>query len=310
MRILGMIAMLMVFMSLSLRAETVQLNESNTVYLKDVVYSESVTQAMAELAKRESNEEPVIYLVLDTPGGSVFAGLNLIHYLKGYKKPVKTITTFAASMGFQIAQGNPGDRLIVDTGVLMSHPMSGGMGGEIGEGLSLDNRIGYIKEVVKTMDAAVVARTKGKADLASYQKAYDNELWTTGQQAVDKGYADAVTQLSCSPELTASVDHVNIREWIGGPFAIEIEYETSKCPMMIAVLKYQIRIVFIPTEKKFILENSGYDMPAPSTDQNSLRQAGIEASDIKKVTEGSTKLKNFKFFLKRDVESVKAISWL
>jgi hypothetical protein len=40
--------------------------------------------------------------------------------------------------------------------------MSGGFQGELGDGLSLDNRNGYIKEIISTLDKQVVARTKGK----------------------------------------------------------------------------------------------------------------------------------------------------
>lgn len=330
MRIFGLITMLMVFMSMSLRAETVNLNDNNSVFLKDVVMDDSITQVISELAKREGNTEPVLYLVLDTPGGSVFAGLNLINYLKGFKKPVKTVTVFAASMGFQIAQGNPHDRLIADTGVLMSHPMSGGMGGEIGNGLSLDSRIGYIKEIVQTMDNQVVARTKGKTTLEKYQKAYDNELWTTGKNAIQKGYADSVVSLGCSPELAAGVDSVNVREWIReSPLAVELEYETSKCPIMTAVLRYQIRLVHLPSGQKLILYNNGYDISENDSDDASekssrkMRRASgspravgqvsnvvFTQEDIKKSIDMSVKLKNFQFFLKRDMDSVKSISWL
>jgi ATP-dependent Clp protease protease subunit len=297
-------------------AETVTFNEDNTVSLKDAVMSESVTQTINELAKRENNSEPVIYLVLDTPGGSVFAGLNLIHYLKGYKKPVKTVTIFAASMGFQIVNGNPGERLIVDTGVLMSHPMSGGLRGELGTNLSLDNRNGYIKEIIDTMDKQAAARTKGKVSLAEYQKAYDNELWTTGQNAVDKGYADAVTQASCAEGLSASVEVVDEREFIGftmmGPLALQIKYEVSRCPLQMSILKYQVAIVNAATEERFVLKNSGYDIAAKASGAEQRIQMGqnkSESIEIEKAIQNSIRYKTFEFYLKRDMDSVRGISW-
>lgn len=297
-------------------AETVTFNEDNTVSLKDAVMSGSVTQTINELAKRENNSEPVIYLVLDTPGGSVFAGLNLIHYLKGYKKPVKTVTIFAASMGFQIVNGNPGDRLIVDTGVLMSHPMSGGLGGEMGNGLSLDNRNGYIKEIIDTMDKQAAARTKGKVSLAEYQKAYDNELWTTGQNAVDKGYADAVTQASCTESLSSSVETIDEREFIGftmmGPLALQIKYEVSKCPLQMSILRYQVAIVNAATEERFVLKNSGYDIAAKASGTEQRLQIGqnkSESLEIEKSIQNSVRYKTFEFYLKRDMNSVRGISW-
>jgi ATP-dependent Clp protease protease subunit len=297
-------------------AETVTFNEDNTVSLKDAVMSRSVTQTINELAKKENNSEPVIYLVLDTPGGSVFAGLNLIHYLKGYKKPVKTVTIFAASMGFQIVNGNPGERLIVDTGVLMSHPMSGGISGELGNGLSHDNRNGYIKEIIDTLDKQAAARTKGKVSLAEYQKAYDNELWTTGQNAVDAGYADAVTQASCAESLSSSVETVDEREFIGftmmGPLALQIKYEVSKCPLQMSILRYQVAIVNAATEERFVLKNSGYDIAGKVSGTEQRLQMGqnkSESIEIEKAIQNSIRYKTFEFYLKRDMDSVRGINW-
>jgi ATP-dependent protease ClpP protease subunit len=315
--------LLMFLLSFGLQAETVNLNNDNTVFLNDVVYSESITQAMGELSAKESNSEPVIYLVLDTPGGSVFAGLSLIHYLKGYKKPVKTVTIFAASMGFQIAMGNPGDRLVVDTGILMSHPMKGNLGGELGDGLSTDNRNGYIKEVIATMDKAAVARTNGKQTLESYRKAYDNELWTTGANAVAAGYADGLGTVNCSPELTNSVKKFESREWLrGSPMALEIKYETSKCPLMLSMLRYQVSLIDIVGGRRFILDSSGYPTEAASetesenkvsnssTTRSINNSVGFTLQDIQKTLDSSLRYKAFQFYQNRKLENMKGMDWL
>lgn len=301
-----------------LSSESLGLNDDNTVVLKDVVRSSSITQVIKELAARENNEEPVIYLVLDTPGGSVFAGINLIQYLKGYKKPVKTITIFAASMGFQIAEGNPGERLILDTGVLMSHPMSGGIGGELGTGFSADNQHGFIKEIIETMDKQVVSRTNGKVSLEEYKKAYDNELWTTGQNAVDKGYADSVTKVGCTDQLSSSVDVVDEREFLGfagfaGPISLEIKYETSRCPLMMSLLRYQVAFVLAASEKRIVIVNNGYTIESQksqSFDEFIGSKSRAEADELRAKLESSMRYKSFMFYLNRDINNVGKISWL
>jgi ATP-dependent Clp protease protease subunit len=299
--------MLTMLTSMTLKAETISLSEANTVYLKEAVSSESMTRVISELSQRENNEEPVIYLVLQTPGGSVFAGLNLIHYLKGYKKPIKTITVFSASMGFQIVQGNPGDRLILDTGILMSHPMSGGFAGEIGEGLNIENRTKYIKEIIDTLDQQVVQRSKGKVSLGDYKKAYDNELWTTGKSAVDSGYADAVVGVECSSQLVSSVDRVNTREWMNGsPLVMEVEYETSKCPLMTSVLRYQVRVVNLVTGAKYIVKNNGYEIPSDtsaSTDQSN--RLSVDMDQVNKTIEKNDSFKNLMFLINKNYEVLK-----
>jgi ATP-dependent protease ClpP protease subunit len=313
MKILVLILTLLSFNAMS---EIIKLNDSNTVSLKNAVMEDSASEVINELAKREGNSEPVIYLILDTPGGSVFAGLNLIHFLKGYSKPVKTITIFAASMGFQIVEGNPGERLILDTGVLMSHPMSGGFRGELGTGFSLDNQHGYIKEIIETMDKQVVSRTKGKVSLEEYQKSYDNELWTTGQKAIDKGYADTLVQATCSEELSSSTNFIEVREFIGftmmGPMALQIKYEFSKCPLQMAILRYQVALVLVATEEKIIMHNSGYDIPIKQNDSKTENYlpSKAETSEIQTFMQNSSKYRTFMFFLKRDMNSVREIKWM
>lgn len=305
------------FLSINASGESVKLNSENTVFLKDVVEAESVTKAMSELSSKEENKEPVIYLVLDTPGGSVFDGLNLIHFLKGFKKPVKTITVFSASMGFQIAEGNPGDRLILDTGTLMSHPMSGGERGEFGKGLSIEKRINQINEIIETMDKQVVSRTNGKQTLESYQKSYNDELWTTGQNAVDTGFADEVATISCSSELLSGTDTVNVREYVGGVVAMEIKYETSKCPLMLSILKYQVAIIILPTGQRIVLQNKGYDLEEKSKSEQSVKKEDslifappITYAEITKITESSKRYKAFMFFKDRNFENIRKFDWL
>lgn len=293
----------------------ITLTQENSVFLKDVVQDVSMTKLMSELSKRENNSEPVLYLILDTPGGSVFSGLNLIHFLKGFKKPVKTITIFSASMGFQIVEGNPGERLILDTGTLMSHPMSGGEYGEIGDGLSMDKRINFIKEIVKTMDEQVVARTKGKQTLESYRKQYDNELYSTGSNAVDLGYADGVVKVSCSSDLLSDNEIIDEREYIGNGFAIDIKYEYSKCPLMLSILKYQVAIVDLLRNKKFIIMNSGYEIPVEKKEEKKslfdlFGDSISPQKEVDKITASSKKYKTFMLFLDRNSLKTKRIDWL
>jgi ATP-dependent protease ClpP protease subunit len=297
------------------QSNVITLTQENSVFLKDVVQDVSMTKLMSELSKRENNSEPVLYLILDTPGGSVFSGLNLIHFLKGFKKLVKTITIFSASMGFQIVEGNPGERLILDTGTLMSHPMSGGEYGEIGDGLSMDKRINFIKEIVKTMDEQVVARTNGKQTLESYRKQYDNELYSTGSNAVELGYADRVAQVSCSSELLAENEIIDDREYIGNGFALDVKFEYSKCPLMLSILKYRVTIVDVIRNKKFIIMNSGYELPVEEKKKEPslfdlFGESVSPQKEVDRITGLSKKYKTFMLFLDRSSLKTKRVDWL
>lgn len=213
--------------------DSVILTEHNVLNLSDQVDGESVGAVLRDAKKlkpssvlvRNGNKEP-IYLFLNTPGGSIQSGLELIEALKGIDRPVNTVTLFAASMGFQIAQ-NLGERLIVKNGQLMSHRARGGVQGEFGgqSPSQLESRIEFWKTRINEMDKTTVARTNGKQTLQSYQASYVPELWMTGEQSVERGYADRVVTVKCDDSLNGVTTHsVNF-------FGMEVQYDLDKCPI-------------------------------------------------------------------------------
>jgi ATP-dependent protease ClpP protease subunit len=84
---------------------------------------DSVDAAMKEIAVLHANlpsGEP-IYLSLFTPGGSILAGNLLINFLQSLDREIHTISVFAASMGFVIAQSLD-NRYAVPGAIMMAHP--------------------------------------------------------------------------------------------------------------------------------------------------------------------------------------------
>lgn len=209
----------------------VVLKSDNTVSLRGEVNDSSVNALVKQLREldTEKNIGKPIYLVLYTPGGSIQAGFELIEAIKGLRRPVKTVTIFAASMGFQIVQSLD-ERTILSGGVLMSHKAKGAAEGEFGPGndSQLDKRLNFWKKRLLELDTKTVSRTKGKQTLKSYQDSYENELWLTGQESVDGGYADKVVSLRCDNSLTGTDDQ-NIEF-----FGMKITVKFSKCPLQTA----------------------------------------------------------------------------
>ncbi len=225
-----------------------KLTKDNTAVLMGVVDSTTVSDVMQQISKLDSSLKSgyAINLVLYTPGGSIQDGLELIEYLKSVNRPINTVTIFAASMGFQIAQ-NLGQRYILENGVLMSHKAKGGFEGEFGDGSSqIDARYGLWMSRVLELDNQTVKRTKGKQTLKSYRQAYQNELWLTGAQAVKGGYAEQVISASCDKSLSGTrTQHL---DFMG--LGINIVY--SECPMNTNPLSIQVEI---PTNKGLMAYN-------------------------------------------------------
>lgn len=207
----------------------VVLSKNNTIVLSGEVNGENASQVIVQArdlsAGRFKNKTP-IYLFTNTPGGSIQTGLEIIEALHGVGRPISTVSLFSASMGFQIAQGL-GERLILSNGVLMSHRASGQFSGSFGgkSPSQVDSRYGLWLSRMTELDKQTVKRTNGKQTLESYQNAYANELWLTGAQAVEGGYADRVVTVKCD----SSLDGVTTHELVF--FGLRIQYDLDKCPV-------------------------------------------------------------------------------
>ena len=221
------------------RDETVVLTSDNVLILDSEVNDSSVAKIMQDAltldAKLPKNKP--LYLILETPGGSVQSGLSLITMLKGLDRPVHTITMFAASMGFQIAQ-NLDDRLILPDGVLMSHHARGGVQGEFGgsKGSQLEKRLEMLNNTIERLDKQTVIRTKGKKTLEQYQSEYENELWSLSDHAIKNGYADRVVIPKCSKDLAGT------KEKETSFFALKVNLVVSKCPLVRGSLEAKISV--------------------------------------------------------------------
>lgn len=214
----------------SAKEADVVLSSKNTVSLRGPVTDETVSELIRKLRELDNkNTKDPINLVLYTPGGSITAGLELIDVISGLRRPVRTVTLFAASMGFQIVQSLD-ERLITKNGTLMSHKARGGLEGEFSPNSDsqMDKRLNFWKSMLLQLDQKTVERTEGKQTLKSYQDAYENELWLNGTSAVAGGYADKVVTVRCDESLSGTED--KDFQFLGMTVVVKF----SKCPLQSA----------------------------------------------------------------------------
>jgi ATP-dependent Clp protease protease subunit len=205
--------------------DTVILRQGNFVLFSGRVDSKSAAAAQTELAKISSQLSPSdnIYLVIDSPGGSVTAGNQFIDFAQSIPQKVKTISIFAASMGYHMSQSFD-ERLVIKSTTLMSHRASlGGVSGQIpGE---IDSRLNNIRQVLEEMDTFVSKRVG--ISLEEYKKLIHNELWLTGQEAIKKNHADRLVKAVCAPELMEG-SREEMLMTIFGPIKVSF----SNCPLI------------------------------------------------------------------------------
>lgn len=202
--------------------EVIDLTEDNTVVMSEAFNDQSVSKVMLELqAVADKSPGTTVYLVLNTPGGSVDAGLRLISFIKGLNLKVKTLTLFAASMGFMTAQ-NLDERLILDTGTLMSHRAKFGVAGEYdGEMVS---RFKWLAASIERLEGISAARMR--LSLPVYKELIRDEYWVDGQQAVTDKAADRAVYAKCGKGMKGTRT-LEVSTMFG-----MFEVTVSKCPLI------------------------------------------------------------------------------
>ena len=215
-------------------AKSVEINltERNSVVFNQQFSGEYVAKKQLEVISKNNlipRNNP-LYIIMDTPGGSVTAGLAFIDTVRSLKRPVHTITIFAASMGYQVVQ-ELGTRFITPSGTLMSHRGAvSGMSGQVpGE---LNSRLTYIMSLLEDMNRNAAKRAK--MDIRDYKDAIINELWTYGHNAVATKHADFVADVRCDKKLS---EGTNSQEFVTIFGNLKVVY--SNCPLISGPISFQ-----------------------------------------------------------------------
>ena len=136
------------------------------------------------------NPERDIYLYINSPGGSVSAGLAIYDTMQYMKAPVHTICMgMAASMGcFLLAAGHPGKRAALPHARIMMHQPSGGAM----EGAAADIEI-VAKEILH--NRAKLYELLGKhtgQPLERIERDFERDRWFSAEEALRYGLIDRI----------------------------------------------------------------------------------------------------------------------
>jgi ATP-dependent Clp protease, protease subunit len=166
--------------------------KARRLFLCEAVDSSSSKEIIRKLWYLElSDPGKPILLVINSPGGSVDAGLAIMDQVEMITSPVTTlITGLAASMGSILSLcAAPGKRFATPNSRIMIHQPS--IGGIIkGQATDLDIQA---KEIIKTKNALVEIYVKATGkDFKTIEKAIDRDTWMSAAEARDYGLLDKV----------------------------------------------------------------------------------------------------------------------
>ena len=132
-----------------------------------------------------------IKLYLNTPGGSVTAGLAIYDTMQYVKPEVSTICVgMAASMGAVLmAAGAKGKRVALPNSEVMMHQVMGGV-----EGQAVEIEI-TARQIIKIKDRLnqILAKHTGQS-LAKIEKDTDRDFYLSAQEAKEYGLIDTIVK--------------------------------------------------------------------------------------------------------------------
>ena len=174
-----------------------RLLKERIVFLGGQVTDELAIQISAKLLLLEAEDhERDIYLYINSPGGSVYAGMAIYDTMQFVRPDVSTICLgMAASMGqFLLCAGQTGKRYSLPHGRILMHQPLGQMQGQASDiAIHAENMMRTKKEMADLI-AFHTGQTTEQVALDS-----DRDRWFTAQQALDYGMIDAIVEKNPVP---------------------------------------------------------------------------------------------------------------
>ncbi len=167
-----------------------RLLKDRIIWLGTEVNEDSANQICAQLLMLAAEDaEKDIWLYINSPGGSITAGMAIYDTMQLIQPDVATVAVgMAASMGqFLLTSGTKGKRYITSHARVLMHQPSGGIAGT-----ETDVRINaeLIMDMKKTLSQITADQSGHTIEEIYNDNAYDH--WYTAKEALDYGFVDHI----------------------------------------------------------------------------------------------------------------------
>jgi ATP-dependent Clp protease protease subunit len=170
-----------------------RLNQERIIFLGQEVTDSLANSIVAAMLYLDSDDPgKPIYLYINSPGGSVTAGMAIYDTMQYIKSEVVTICVgLAASMGaFLLAAGSKGKRLALPHARIMIHQPLGGVGRRQATDIQIEAK--EILRVRQQLNEMLAERT-GKS-VEQIAKDTDRDYFMSAAEAMEYGLIDRVVE--------------------------------------------------------------------------------------------------------------------
>jgi ATP-dependent Clp protease protease subunit len=169
-----------------------RLLKERIIFLGSDINDPIANQVCAQLLLLNAEDKKSdIFLYINSPGGSVSAGMAIYDTMQFVGNDIATVALgLAASMGqFLLCAGAPGKRYCLPHARVMMHQPSGGIGGTASDIAIQAEQMLYVK---KTMAERIAFHTGQTVDQINRDS--DRDRWFTAEEAKEYGFVDHVVK--------------------------------------------------------------------------------------------------------------------
>ncbi|MBE7074511.1 MAG: ATP-dependent Clp endopeptidase proteolytic subunit ClpP [Clostridiales bacterium] len=167
-----------------------RLLEDRIIFLSGEITDETANSIVAQLIFLEGKDpEKDISLYINSPGGSVSAGLAIYDTMNFIKCDVTTICVgLAASMGaFLLSSGAKGKRFALPNSEIMIHQP---LGGAKGQASDIEIQANHIKKIKDKINK--ILSEQSSQPLEKVQKDTDRDFYMSADEALEYGLIDKI----------------------------------------------------------------------------------------------------------------------
>ena len=169
-----------------------RLLKERIIWLGDEVSQENANAICAQMLLLAAEDpDSDIYLYINSPGGSVTAGMAIYDTMQYVKPDVVTVAMgMAASMGqFLLTAGTKGKRFATPHVRILMHQPLGGV-----QGTASEVRINADLILAMKRELAQITAERTGHTLEEITRDADRDHWFTAQEALEYGFIDAVVE--------------------------------------------------------------------------------------------------------------------
>lgn len=176
------------------------LNGKQIITIDGEISGESYFVAKQIIALGKSGKP--IYILLNSPGGSVLDGALIVSAIEGSPVPVYTVVEGLCASMCQIIHAYGTKRMMTDRTILMGHPASGGVSGTLEQ---MQSRLSMIQRYVNKFNAYIAKRAG--LTLNAYLTMVVSEMWLDAEDATNMHFNDEIVSINLKvmPALPISI---------------------------------------------------------------------------------------------------------